>query len=179
MKRPLPRLETESQLGQNTLIRLILFQPDIPQNTGAVLRLGACLAVPVEIIEPCGFVWDDKRLRRAGMDYTDGVDLTRHNSWSDYEMGQKSRGGRLILFTTKADTLCHEFNFEPGDSLLFGQESAGVPEAVHQAADYRVRIPMAPEARSLNLAQAAAMGVAEALRQTGGFPKLEAETPPS
>ena len=156
------------------MIRLILFQPDIPQNTGAVLRLGACLAVPVEIIEPCGFVWDDKRLKRAGMDYTAGVDLKRHTSWQDFEMGRKSDAGRLVLFTTKAGTLCHEFTFEPGDSLLFGQESAGVPDTVHQAADYRVRIPMAPEVRSLNLAQAAAIGVAEALRQTGGFPQSDA-----
>ncbi len=152
------------------MIRLILFQPDIPQNTGAVLRLGACFAVPIEIIEPCGFVWGDKRLKRAGMDYTAGVHLTRHLSWADFEESRKKDEGRLILFTTKADTLCHGFMFEPGDSLLFGQESGGVPDAVHQAADCRVCIPMAADARSLNLAQAAAIGVAEALRQTGGFP---------
>ena len=169
MKRPLPRVEIDSQLGPNTLIRLILFQPDIPQNTSAVLRLGACFQVPVEIIEPCGFVWGDKRLRRAGMDYTDGVHITRHTSWTDFKSRRTDTKGRLVLFTTKAETSCFGFDFEPDDQLLFGQESAGVPEEVHEVADNRVRIPMAANARSLNLAQAAAIGLAETLRQTGGF----------
>ena len=152
------------------MIHLILFQPDIPQNTGAVLRLAACFAVPVEIIEPCGFVWGNKRLKRAGMDYTEGVDLTRHSSWAHYSETRHRDQGRLVLFTTKADTPHHGFAFEPTDRLLFGQESAGVPDDVHEAADHRVRIPMAPQARSLNLAQAAAIGLTEALRQTGGWP---------
>jgi tRNA (cytidine/uridine-2'-O-)-methyltransferase len=154
----------------NTLIRLILFQPDIPQNTGAVLRLGACFNVPVEIIEPCGFVWDDKRLKRAEMDYTSGVELTRHRSWDEFAKQSDTRTGRLVLFTTKAAAAYHEFGFETGDRLLFGQESAGVPDTVHEAAHQRVRIPIAPDQRSLNLAQAAAIGLTEALRQTGGLP---------
>ncbi len=152
------------------MIHLILFQPDIPQNAGAVLRLAACFAVPVEIIEPCGFVWGDKRLKRAGMDYTDGVDLTRHRSWTDFLSERQQDDGRLILFTTKADVPHHTFAFEPTDKLIFGQESAGVPKEVHEASDQRVRIPMAPQARSLNLAQSAAVGLTEALRQTGGWP---------
>lgn len=136
------------------------------------MRLAACFGVPVEIVEPCGFVWGDKRLKRAGMDYTDGVDLTRHPSWDEFDRDRKSGDGRLVLFTTKADVAHHDFSFAPNDKLLFGRESAGVPDLVHQAADHRIKIPMAPQTRSLNLAQAAAIGLAEALRQTGGWPAL-------
>lgn len=154
------------------MIRLILFQPDIPQNAGAILRLGACFGIPVEIIEPCGFVWDDRRLKRAGMDYTEGVALTRHISWDDFANASRSDGNRLVLFTTRAKETCYDFRFQSGDQLLFGQESAGVPDHVHDAADHRVRIPIAARARSLNLSQAAAIGAAEALRQTGDLPDL-------
>ena len=128
--------------------------------------------MPVEIIEPCGFIWDDKRLKRAGMDYTSGVDMTRHRSWDDFLSKSDADSGRLVLFTTKAKTACHEFTFETGDRLLFGQESAGVPDSVHCAADQQVLIPIALSTRSLNLAQAAAIGLAEALRQTGGLPDV-------
>ena len=156
----------------NPLIRLILYQPDIPQNTGAVLRLGACFDVPIESIEPCGFVWDDKRLKRAGMDYTSGVKLTRHPSWEAFVNESQSESGRIILFTTKAEQSYASFQFQPGDLLLYGQESSGVPDNVHNWADARVRIPLAKGNRSLNLAQAAAIGCTEALRQTGSLPSI-------
>jgi tRNA (cytidine/uridine-2'-O-)-methyltransferase len=154
------------------LIRLILYQPDIPQNTGAILRLGACFDVPIEIIEPCGFVWDDKRLKRAGMDYTSGVKLTRHPSWEAFVNASQSESGRIILFTTKAKQSYTSFQFQPGDLLFFGRESAGVPDNVHNWVDDRVRIPLAKGNRSLNLAQAAAIGCTEALRQTGSLPPI-------
>ena len=154
-------------------MRLALFEPDIPQNTGALLRLGACLAVPVDIIEPCGFYLDDRRLRRAGMDYLDLAEMTRHGSWRAYE---SARAGRLILLTTAADLRYTDFAFEASDNLLVGRESAGVPPAVHGTADARLRVPMRPASRSLNVALAAAMVLGEALRQTTGFadpPSLE------
>lgn len=150
------------------MIKLVLFQPDIPQNAGAIIRLGACFNLPVEIIEPCGFVLDDKRLKRAAMDYSDGVELTRHVSWQAYRDAPKT--GRLVLLTTRAATPCHSFSFLSGDTLMFGRESAGVPESVHEAADARIVIPMAPGARSLNVAQSAAIAAAEALRQLGHLP---------
>ncbi len=149
-------------------MRLALFQPDIPQNTGTMLRLAACMGLAVDIIEPCGFVLNDKRLRRSGMDYLDGVDLTRHTSWENYlEQPQK----RIVLLTTKAVTPYTEFKFADGDCLLVGRESAGVPPEVHDRADARVLIPMTPGFRSLNVAVCAAMVAGEALRQTGGFPE--------
>ena len=171
VKRPLPRIKTYSAIGRNALIHLVLFQPDIPQNVGAVLRLGACFALPVDIIEPCGFVWDDKRLRRAGMDYTDKASLVRHRSWTDFQTQRTAQGGRLLLFTTKTAKPYHDFSYAPGDHLIFGRESAGVPEDVFQAADERVTIPMAADTRSLNLAQSAAIAAAEALRQLDHWPK--------
>lgn len=131
------------------------------------MRLGACLGVPVDIIEPCGFLLDDRRLRRAGMDYLDQVTLVRHPSWRAYEA---SRKGRLILLTTKARQSYLDFAFAADDSLLLGRESAGVPEEVHAAADARLAIPMRPGVRSINVALAAAMVLGEALRQTGQFP---------
>ena len=148
-------------------IRLALFQPDIPQNAGAILRLGACFGTPVDVIEPCGFVWNEERMRRAGMDYLDLAALVRHTSWDAY---QSRRSGRLVLFTTQGAAAYSEFRFQAGDTLLFGRESAGVPEEVHAAASARLRIPMAPDARSLNVAQSAAIGVSEALRQLNAFP---------
>ena len=153
------------------MIQLTLFQPDIPQNTGAVLRLGACLGVSVNIIEPCGFLLEDKRLKRVGMDYTDAVNLIRHSSWNEFQSTRKSHPGRLVLFTTKADTAHHAFCYRSNDMLLFGQESSGVPDYVHAAADHRVCIPISSRSRSLNLAQAAAIGLSEALRQTSTWPQ--------
>ncbi len=150
-----------------TAMRLALYQPDIPQNTGAMLRLAACLAVPVDIIEPCGFVLDDARLRRAAMDYGGVADITRHASWDEF--GNR-RSGRLILLSTKAAVPLTDFRFASGDTLLLGRESAGVPQAVHDFADERVVIPLAPGLRSLNVAQAAAIALYEALRQTANLP---------
>jgi tRNA (cytidine/uridine-2'-O-)-methyltransferase len=148
-------------------IRLALYQPDIPQNAGALLRLAACCAVPLDIIEPCGFVWSDRRLRRAGMDYTELAHVTRHDSWEAF---RKALPGRLLLLTTTGSKVHTQITFEEGDILLLGRESAGVPEAVHKAADIRLRIPIAENARSLNVAIAGAMVLGEALRQTNGFP---------
>jgi tRNA (cytidine/uridine-2'-O-)-methyltransferase len=149
-------------------MRLALYEPDIPQNCGTILRLAACLGVPADIIGPCGFLWDDRRLRRAGMDYLAGAEVARHDSWASFE---RQRQGRLLLLTTKAEQSYLDMAFAPGDVLLLGRESAGVPEAVHRTADARLKIPMRPERRSLNVALAAAMVLGEALRQTNGFPK--------
>jgi len=148
-------------------MRLALYEPDIPQNTGALLRLAACLDVGVDLIEPAGFVLSDRRLQRAGMDYLDLVPLRRHASWAAFE---EARTGRLVLLTTRADRSFLDFAFAPDDILLLGRESAGVPDAVHAGADARLRVPMVPDARSLNVALAAAMVLSEALRQTNGFP---------
>jgi tRNA (cytidine/uridine-2'-O-)-methyltransferase len=150
------------------MIRLALYQPDIPQNTGTVLRLGACLGVAVDVIEPCGFLWDDKKLRRAGMDYLDGVDLVRHASWTRYLAAP--RQGRLVLLTTRGSEPYHRFAFRPDDTILLGRESAGAPPEVHAAADARLVIPQRQGMRSLNLAVAAALVLGEALRQTGQLP---------
>jgi tRNA (cytidine/uridine-2'-O-)-methyltransferase len=149
-------------------VRLALYEPDIPQNAGALVRLGACLGVGIDIIEPCGFLWSDAKLRRAGMDYLDRAEVKRHASWADYLAG---RCGRLVLLTTGADRTYTDFMFAPDDTLLLGRESAGVPNRVHQTAHARLRVPMRTELRSLNVAQAAAMVLGEALRQTDGFPK--------
>jgi len=148
-------------------MRLALYEPDIPQNTGTVLRLAACLGVAVDIIEPCGFLLDDRRLRRAGMDYLDRLDWARHSCWRSFA---QARRGRLILLTTRADRSYCAFRFAADDVLLFGRESAGVPPAVHDAADARLRVPMRPGLRSLNVAVSVAMVLGEALRQTGLFP---------
>lgn len=150
-------------------MRLALFEPDIPQNTGAIMRLAACLGVALDLIEPAGFVLSDRRLRRAGMDYLALVELKRHRSWAAFLNGRDPRH-RLILLTTKGSVPYHRFVFEPDDILLLGRESAGVPDAVHAAADARLRIPLREGARSLNVALAAGMVLGEALRQTGSFP---------
>ena len=149
-------------------MRLALFEPDVPQNTGTILRLAACLGVGVDIIEPCGFLLDDRRLRRAGLDYLDQADLRRHRSWQRYE---DARRGRLVLLTTRGDLPYTRFCFANDDTLLLGRESAGVPEAVHQTADARLVIPMRASLRSINVALAAAMVLGEALRQTDQLPK--------
>ena len=154
-------------------MKLVLYQPDIPQNAGTLLRLGACLGVAVEVIEPCGFVWDDRRLRRAGMDYLAGVELTRHRSWQAYSALRQKKGERLVLLTTRGDRSYVDFAFAPGDALLLGRESAGVPEDVHAAADARLRIPLRQGQRSLNVAVAGAMVLGEALRQAKLFPQEE------
>lgn len=146
-------------------MRLALYQPDIPQNTGAVLRLGACFKVPVDVIEPCGFPFDDKRLRRSAMDYGGACDLTRHSSWQTYLGGRPA--GRLVLLSTAGAVPYTDFVYAPTDVLLLGRESRGVPDEVHSVADARVRIPMAAGLRSLNVAMAAGIVLAEALRQLG------------
>ena len=152
------------------MISLALFQPDIPQNAGTIMRLGACLAVPVHVIEPAGFDVSDRALKRAGMDYLAQVTLIRHAGWDDFALWHRNNGGRLILLTTRGSRAYTGFAFADGDMLMVGRESAGVPEAVHEAADARLVVPMAPDRRSLNVATAAAMVLGEALRQTGGFP---------
>jgi tRNA (cytidine/uridine-2'-O-)-methyltransferase len=148
-------------------MRIALYQPDIPQNTGTVLRLCACLGIEAHIIEPTGFPSSDRAFRRAGMDYLEAVVLTRHASWRDFEIWRQLRPCRLILFTTKATLSYLDFSFAADDVLLFGRESAGVTEAVHTSADARLLIPMRPGMRSLNVAIAAALAAGEALRQTG------------
>jgi len=150
---------------------IALFEPDIPQNTGSMIRLSACMGVPLHIIEPCGFPFDDKRMRRVAMDYYDLADIIRHASWQKFlDFSQAKEGGRLVLLSTHASQPITSFMFQPNDILLFGRESAGVPDYVRDAANERVRIPVRAGARSLNLAQAASMVVGEALRQTKGFP---------
>jgi tRNA (cytidine/uridine-2'-O-)-methyltransferase len=149
-------------------VRLAAFQPDIPQNTGALIRLGACLGIPVDIIEPCGFLFSEAGFRRAGMDYAEFAEIARHASWSAF---RESRKGRIVLLTTKADESYIDFMFAPDDTLLLGRETAGVPDHVHRTADARLRIPMRAGLRSLNVAHAGAMALAEALRQTDSFPK--------
>lgn len=148
-------------------MRIALYQPDIPQNTGTIVRLCACLGVPLDVIEPAGFPFTARELARAALDYAPLADVTRHASWSAF---LAQRRGRLILLTTKAETPYFDFAFAPDDVLLFGRESVGAPPEVHAAADARLRIPLRPEARSLNVAVAAGMVLGEALRQTGGFP---------
>ena len=148
-------------------MQIALFQPDIPQNTGTILRLCACLDAGAHIIEPAGFPVSDRHFRRAGMDYLDQVALTRHDSWSKFEEWRNEAGSRLVLFTTKAAGSYLDFRYESNDILLFGRESAGVTDEVVAAADARVVIPIRPRLRSLNVAMAVAMALGEALRQTG------------
>jgi tRNA (cytidine/uridine-2'-O-)-methyltransferase len=154
------------------VIRLVLFQPDIPQNAGAMMRLAACMGISLDLVEPCGFPIDEGRMyrdmKRAGMDYLAMLDLVRHTSWSAF---RKSPGGRLVLLTTGGNISYADFAFRPDDRIMVGRESAGVPQDVHDDADARIRIPMRSGIRSINVAQAAAIGVAEALRQTGQLPR--------
>lgn len=153
-------------------MRFVLFQPDIAPNVGTIMRLGACLGVAVDVIEPCGFPWDARALRRAAMDYIDRVDVTRHASWDAFRMARPTNGdnGRLVLLTTRAERPYCDFAFRADDRLMVGRESAGVPDEVHAAADARLRIPMQPGLRSANVALALAMVAGEALRQTQQFP---------
>ena len=158
-------------LNLDISMRVALYQPDIPGNAGAVMRTAACLGVGVDIIGPSGFAVSDRKLRRAGMDYLDRVDLADHQSWDAFREHQNSIGGRLVLLTTKAERSYLQFTFRADDILLLGRESAGVPEEVHDAAEHAIKVPMVPGMRSLNVAQALAMVLGEALRQTEGFPE--------
>jgi len=150
-------------------MRIALYQPEIAGNLGTILRLGACLGVPVDIIEPCGFPFSERALRRAGMDYADAVDMARHADWAAFRAAHHAR--RLVLLTTRADLTVVNVQFGPDDILLLGSESAGVPDHVHAAADLRVRIPLRTGFRSLNVAVAAGIALGEALRQTGTYPE--------
>lgn len=157
------------------MIRLALYQPEIPQNAGAIMRLVACLGVALDVIEPTGFIWDEKRMRRTGMDYRELAAVTRHASWEEFHQAKQ---GRLLLLTTKGAAPYQQFTYQPGDVLLLGRESSGVPDEVHAAADARLLIPMAPKARSLNVSVSAGIVLAEALRQTQSlppFPPVEPE----
>ena len=151
-------------------MRLALFQPDIPQNLGAAVRLSACFGVALDVIEPCGFPLSHKGLRRAAMDYGRHAQTTLHPGWAAFLAAPERAEGRLVLFTTRGAQAHLTYRFRPNDTLLFGRESAGAPEEVHAAAQARVYIPIAAEARSLNVTVSAAVGLSEALRQTGGFP---------
>lgn len=149
------------------VMRLALYQPDIPQNAGGALRLSACLGAAVDIIEPCGFLWEDKRLRRSGMDYAEIANVTRHESWDAYGRWRAEQGGgRLVLLTTRGAIPHTDFAFRPDDTLLLGRESCGVPDSVHDAVEARVVVVQRPGTRSLNVVTAAAIVLAEALRQT-------------
>jgi tRNA (cytidine/uridine-2'-O-)-methyltransferase len=148
-------------------MRIALYEPDIPQNTGTILRLCACLGVEAHIVEPAGFPTSDRAFRRSGMDYLDQVEIIRHASWAAFEGWRREARARLILFTTQASISYLDHAYRVGDILLFGRESSGVPNAVHEAADTRVLVPMRKGLRSLNVAMVAAMAVGEALRQTG------------
>jgi tRNA (cytidine/uridine-2'-O-)-methyltransferase len=155
---------------------IALYQPDIPQNTGTILRLCACLGIDAHIIGPAGFPTTDRAFRRAGMDYLDAVTVTRHTSWDAFAAWRGETGRRLVLFTTQAETSYLDFHYGADDVLLFGRESAGVPEAVHEAADARLVIPMRPSLRSLNVAVAAGMVAGEVMRQTGGLARAAGQS---
>ena len=152
-------------------MRIALYEPDIPQNTGTILRLCACLGIAAHIIEPAGFPVTDRAFRRAGMDYLDQVAITRHGSFAAFEEWRRHERLSLVLLTTAAERSYLDHTFSSDQVLVFGRESAGVPEVVHKAADVRLRVPMRPGMRSLNIAMAAAMVAGEALRQTGGLPQ--------
>ena len=163
-----PRLNRDS-----TTMRIALFEPDIAANTGTIIRLGACMGVSIDIIEPCGFPFGDASLKRAGLDYLPRASVTRHASWLAF---RKTVDGRLVLATTKAEQNYATFAYRADDTLLFGRESAGVTDAVADSAEARIRIPMAEGMRSLNVAVAAAMILGEALRQTNGLPGAKGTT---
>ena len=159
------------ELNTKPNIRLALYQPDIAQNVGTMIRMASCLGIGVDVIEPCGFVWGDKQMKRSAMDYLQEADITRHLDYDDF-MAQKN-GRRVILLTTKADQPYTDFQFQTHDILMVGQESAGVPENVHADMDARVIIPMMANVRSVNVALSASMVMGESLRQTGQFQPLQ------
>ena len=150
-------------------MQIALYEPDIPQNTGTILRLCACLGVEAHLVWPAGFPTSDRAFRRAGMDYLDQVRITRHVSWDTFETWRRGTGARVVLFSTQATTSFLDYSFRPNDILLFGRESGGVPPEVHSAADARLLVPMRQGLRSINIAMTCAMALGEALRQTGGF----------
>lgn len=152
-------------------MRLALYAPDIPQNTGTILRLAACMGLPVDLIGPAGFDASDRALRRAGLDYLDHATLVRHLDFESFDLARRKRGWRLVLLTTKASQAYTEVAFTPSDILLVGRETSGVPQAVHAAVEERVKVPLRPGLRSLNVAVALGMVLGEALRQTDGFPR--------
>ena len=147
-------------------MRIALYQPDIPQNTGNIFRLGACLGVAVDIIEPTGFVFDDKKFRRSAMDYIDHLEYKKHDDWKHFYKWIKENKFRLILMTTKSEDSLYNFEFRSSDILLFGRESAGVPDNIHQIVDHRLTIPMKDGVRSINLSSSVALVLGESLRQT-------------
>jgi tRNA (cytidine/uridine-2'-O-)-methyltransferase len=159
--------DTVRRIGYPAAMRLALYQPDQAGNVGTILRLGACLGVPIDIIEPCGFPWSDRALKRAGMDYAEIAEVERHEGWDAFA---HTLSGRLVLLTTSGETRLENARFEDGDVLLLGSESAGVPDGIHALAGLRIRIPQVAGTRSLNIAVAAGIALAEALRQTGGWP---------
>ena len=150
-------------------MRIALYQPDIPQNTGNIFRLGACLGVSVDIIDPTGFIFDDKKFKRSAMDYIDHLDYKRHIDWQHFYDWSQEKKYRLILMTTKARQSFYEFEFHSSDILLFGRESAGVPDNVHQIVDHRLTIPMKEGVRSINLSSSVALVLGEGLRQTNNI----------
>ena len=147
-------------------MRIALYEPDIPQNTGNIFRLGACLGIAVDIIEPTGFLFDDKKFRRSAMDYIDHIKYKRHDDWQHFYEWVKEKKFRLILMTTKSNENLYNFEFHPSDILLFGRESAGVPENIHKIVDHRLTIPMKDGVRSINLSSSVALVLGEGLRQT-------------
>lgn len=151
-------------------MRLALYQPDIPQNTGAILRLAACMGVAVDVVAPAGFDMSDRALKRAALDYLAHVSIARHESFEAFDAARRAGGSRLVALTTHGAVPHTAFSFTPGDTLLLGRESAGLPDHVHARADARVRIPIVPHLRSLNIAVAAAIALGEALRQTALYP---------
>jgi tRNA (cytidine/uridine-2'-O-)-methyltransferase len=163
-----PPLEHRRLCRHRQAMRIALFEPEIAQNVGAVLRLGACLGVAVDLIEPMGFAWDDRRVRRTAMDYIDHVEIARHASFDAF---QSTSGGRHLLMTTKGTSSTYDFRFEADDILIFGKESGGVPDEVAARCDHRLRIPIRSGVRSFNLATSAALALGEALRQTGLLPR--------
>ncbi len=151
-------------------MRIALYQPDIPQNCGAMMRLCACMGVGMDVIEPCGFAWDERKIRKSAMDYFDQANIMRYSSWERFYDSCHGKA-RIILMTTKASVPYHRFAFEPDDILLAGRESAGVPDFIHERADGRIFVPMTQGARSLNVVNATSMILGEALRQTGLLPE--------
>lgn len=170
---PLSITSTDRNPSESLMIDLALYQPDIAQNTGTLIRLAACLGTTLHVIGPAGFDMSDRNLKRAGMDYIELATVIRHVGWTDFEAFVTGAGRRLVLATTRGSVAYADFAFRDGDIVLMGRESAGVPEAVHERADGQIVIPMRPGTRSINVALSAGMILGEALRQTNGFPKLQ------
>jgi tRNA (cytidine/uridine-2'-O-)-methyltransferase len=163
-----PACDTKRRISYSGSMRLALHQPDQAGNVGTILRLAACLGVPVDVIEPCGFPWADRALKRAGMDYAEIANVTRHADWPQFDVGRR---GRIALLTTAGETRLVDARFDAEDILMLGSESRGAPAEVHEAAALRIRIPQVAGTRSLNIAVAAGIGLCEALRQTSGWPR--------